>query len=129
MSRLAAPLLWIEAVIAFVFGLAFLVAPEAMFESATDAALGTPSAVIDVRATYAGMSIATAMLLAFFARRGPLRTGLMVSIVVWGSIAFARVIGFVFDGSANAIMLVNLALEVGAVLAGLLVLRSLDDGA
>ena len=128
MKRLAAPLLWAEAAIAFVFGLAFLVAPDTMFELATGGMLPTASATIDVRATYAGMGIATGVLLAYFASRGPVRTGLMASVVIWASIAFARVVGFIADGSPNAVMYLNLGLELSAVFAGLIVLRAYAKG-
>ena len=117
--RLASMLVWIAGLVFVLYGMAFALAPVEMAAWATGDAPDTPSAVIDMRATYGGMSIALgATILLLGLRASTLSLALLIIAIVLLAMAVTRLIGMVVDGTPNATMIIYLVLEiVGAVLA------------
>jgi uncharacterized protein YneF (UPF0154 family) len=106
-------LLWITAALFVGFGVGFVVAPRKLAKFITGGSPSTPSAIIDMRATYGGVALGLGLFLGLCATR-PLwvRPGLIASLLVVASIGAARVVGLVVDGHPNAFMLLLLATEV-----------------
>ncbi len=119
-------ILRLNAAVFALYGLCFLLAPVWMSQWLTGAAPGTPSGLIDMRATYGGMSLAFGLVLLLLASRQDLANiGLGAVLVMMLGMAGGRVLGMVLDGAANALMYGYLVLELGmAALAGLLILRA-----
>ena len=111
-------IVYLNAVVFALYGLVFIFVPEFMASFVTDGRPSTASGVIDMRATYGGMSLAVGLLLFHFAGRTEhVAVGLILVVVMMLCMAGGRVVGIVLDGSANTLMFVYLALEV--VVAGL----------
>lgn len=111
-------IVYLNAVVFALYGLVFIFVPELMASFVTDGSPSTASGVIDMRATYGGMSLAVGLLLFHFAGRTELvAVGLLLVVVTMLCMAVGRVVGIVLDGSANTLMFVYLALEL--VVAGL----------
>ena len=111
---LATPILWLNAGVFFLYGVAFALFPAEMAEFVTGGSPSTASGLIDLRSTYGGMSMGIGALFAFAARDASLhRIGLRGVLAVMLGMGGARAIGIVVDGNPNAWMFVYLALEVG----------------
>ncbi len=102
------------------YGLAFIFFPEPLSQFVTDTVPDSASGLIDMRATYGGMSLAVgALLFLLAARQDSLRQGLLGVILIMLGMASGRIYGMVVDGSANQIMYVYLGLELAvAAVAG-----------
>lgn len=110
----------LTAMVFIAYGAGFVVVPEPLSQWVTGSTPLTPSALIDMRATYGGMSIAVGLFLIFMSRHD-LRLGLMGVVVVMLCMALARASGILIDGAANPFMYVYLVLEVAvALVAGVL---------
>ncbi len=106
-------LLWVNSVLFLVFGGCFIATPEFFATVITGSTPGTPSAFIDMRATYGGMGLGVGLLFGFCARQSStVRVGLIAALLVLGSTAAARLVGFIADGSANVFMLLLLGAEL-----------------
>lgn len=126
--KLAVVMLWIVCVSFVGFGLVFALAPEQAAELVTDAAPSTPSGLTDMRATYGGVAFGLGVFAGLCARRRDwVRVGLVVSLLVVASLATARTIGIIVDGSPNGFMFVNLGLEVGSAVLLIVALRGIPD--
>ena len=111
--RFANTLLKINAALFAVFGLGFIFTPVFFAQFLTGATPGTTSALIDMRATYGGISFGLALFWAYCARRtDTTATGVLSALLVLTVVAIARVIGLLIDGTPHAIMFVLLAAEV-----------------
>lgn len=111
--RFPTGLLWVNGVLFIVFGVCFAAAPAFFAEALTGAAPGTPSALIDMRATYGGTAIGAGLFFGFCAcQPGSVRLGLLASLFLLGGIAGARIVGFVVDGSPNLFMPLLLGAEL-----------------
>lgn len=96
-----------------IYGCLFAILPAMFASLVTDGIPSTPSAMIDMRATYGGMSIAVGVLLAMFAmKREDIRTGVVMLSLLMTCMASTRVIGILLDGEANILMFVYLFLEL-----------------
>lgn len=117
--------LMLNALVFGLYGVAFVISPETLSLFVTGSAPTTPSGMIDMRATYGGMSLAIGALLLFFSSRDDMtRVGLATVMTIMLGMAFGRLIGIVLDGGANAIMYVYLFLEIAmALLAVVLIQR------
>jgi len=103
----------ITAAVFALYGIAFLLAPERAAWLVTEAVPGSASAVIDVRATYGGMSVAVgALLFALAADPGLVRKGLLGVILLMAGMAAGRICGIALDGPANRVMWAYLVLEI-----------------
>jgi hypothetical protein len=61
---MASTLIWLNAGIFVIYGLAFIVAPKAVAIFFTGGSPSTPAAMTDFRATYGGMTVVVGLLLA-----------------------------------------------------------------
>ena len=104
----------------FIYGAAFLLF-SILMTSLLGCKLSVSSAVIDVRATYGGSILGTAVFFALCALRDELlRAGLMAQAAVLGGFIFGRVVGIVVDREPNLFIVILLVGEItGLALAAL----------
>lgn len=120
-------LLWTNSVLFILFGAAFVAAPEFFAVYLTGSAPGTPSALIDMRATYGGTALGIGFFFGFCARRpATVQIGLIASVWVLASIAAARLVGSVLDGSPNRFMSLFLAAEMLFVVLGAIAIKGFE---
>ncbi len=113
----------ITAAVFAIFGLAFIALPELLSQTITGAVPTTTSGLIDMRATYGGMSLAVGLLL-FLLSRSDVRLGLVAVLLLMLSMAGGRTYGILADGAPNIMMVLFLALELAvATVAGVLLAR------
>ena len=99
------------------FGVACVIAPAQVLEAATGATMQHPVGLIDLRATYGGMSLGVAVILFVLASsRATLRAGLWGVMAVMLGMAGGRVVGIILSPESNWVMSIYLALEVVAAL-------------
>lgn len=113
-----------------VYGLIFAIHPASLSDMVTGSAPSTTSGLIDMRATYGGMSAAVGILMLLLAKnQSTLRLGLLSVILVLLGMALARTIGIVVDGAPNNLMYVYLVAEIVPSLIALkLYLRKPEEG-
>ncbi|HYZ90785.1 MAG TPA: DUF4345 domain-containing protein [Actinomycetota bacterium] len=110
-------LLHIVAVLFAGFGVGFAAVPEQLSELLFDAAPGSSSATIDMRATYGGVAVGLAAFVWLCSeRRDWVRPGLLVTTLVLAALALTRLIGIVADGSPNGFVIAFLVLEIAGAL-------------
>lgn len=111
------------------YGVLFILFPVALFEFATDSVLTGNTAVIDVRATYGGMSLAAGIILFLLSQSTEtIRLGLLSVLLLMSGMAFGRIVGIVVDQQANTIMYIYLALElIAASLAAFLLMTNKNN--
>lgn len=98
------------------YGVAFVGWPNTMLHWITGGAVDTQSGVIDLRATYGGMSLAVGVLLWWLAQSDSLHLlGLKFIRLLMLMMAFGRLIGLIVDGNPNWVMWLYLSLEIIAV--------------
>lgn len=108
-----AVILWLNAAVFTLYGVAFALDPEAMSQLVTGAAPSAGPALTDMRATYGGMSIGLGVLFALAARSSAgQRLGLAGVLAVMLGMATTRALGIVFDGDPNGAMFAYLAVEI-----------------
>ena len=96
-----------------VYGVGFALSPQSMSMAVTDGVPETESALIDMRSTYGGLSIAVGVLLWILARNQGLQTlGLRAVAMIMGAMAATRTIGILAEGSPNGVMWILLATEL-----------------
>ncbi len=106
----------LNAVFFGLYGLVFIFIPETMLYWVTGSSLNTPSAIIDVRATYGGMSLAVALLLYYFSIKDLYqKLGLIFVILIMGNMALGRSLGILIDGDANPIIWLYLIGELATL--------------
>lgn len=110
------------------YGCAFALFPAGLSMFVTGAVPDTSSGMIDMRATYGGMSIAVgAMLFLLAGKQRTLRFGLLSVALVLLGMAVTRVVGIVLDGNPNTLMFVYLVAEIVPSIIALLLYRGMDD--
>lgn len=108
-----------------IYGLIFVFFPVDGLLFVVDGSISTSSGVIDIRATYGGMSVGIGIILYLLATtHGTLRIGLLSVCLLMLGMAAGRIIGMVLDGSPNIYMYIYLALELIASSLAVLCLRS-----
>lgn len=106
-------LIQLTAVFFLVYGLLFALFPGSLSSVVTGGVPTTTSGLIDMRATYGGMSVAVGCLMLLLANnRSTLRLGLLSVIMVLLGMASARTLGIVADGAPNNLMYAYLVAEV-----------------
>lgn len=121
-------LLWLNSAFFVVYGLAFVFAPEALGRLVTDGAPATPSGMIDMRATYGGMTVAVGVIFGLCAKAPETQPlGLLGVAAVMLFMAAGRTFGIVYDGSPNAMMFVYLAVEIVVMALALVAMRGTAD--
>jgi len=117
----------VNSVVFLFYGLGFILFPEILSLYVTDTAPTTKSGLIDMRATYGGMSIGFAILLGVISRNIKLfPIGIKAVILIVGGMALGRIIGMIQDGSPNRLMYIYLALEIIVAIIGLVLLSKSD---
>ena len=95
------------------YGFAFSIFPVEMSFFVTDGSPGTPSGIIDLRASYGGMSVATGLILLICAcKPGFLIPGLSIIAILLSAMAGTRLLGMLLDGAPNRIMYLYLVAEI-----------------
>lgn len=118
--------IWLNAILFVLYGLAFMFAPQYLSMLITDAVPASSSALIDMRATYGGISLGFGLLLAYATRKvQTLEFGTWGIILVVGGMAIGRLLGIILDGSPNTTMYVYLALEIIVVVLAFVLLPNL----
>ncbi|WP_022951215.1 DUF4345 family protein [Leucothrix mucor] len=112
----------LSAAVFFIYGVGFTVAPTHFSQLVTGSVPSSGSGLIDMRATYGGMSIATGILL-YILSRSEVRLGLIGVVIFLSSMALTRAYGMVVDGEANTYMYVYLALEVVVAVVAAILLK------
>lgn len=120
----ARTLVWINCALFIAFGLGFTFAPALLASVVSGAEPATPSAVIDMRATYGGMALGLATLFWLCARdEQGVSIGIRGVLGVMVFLALSRLLGIVIDGSPNAFMVLLLAAEVVMAVLAVVALR------
>jgi len=113
----------LNALVFLLYGIGFLVLPETLSRFVADTAPQTVSGIVDMRATYGGMSVAVgALLLVLAFRPETVRTGLLGVLLLMLCMAGGRILGMLLEGAGNPVMWIYLALELvmAAVALGLM---------
>lgn len=126
--RFATNVLRVTAVLFVAFGICFIAAPASFANALTGSEPWTPSALIDMRATYGGMGLGIGLLFWYLARqRETVIVGLVGVMLVLGAIALSRVIGMIADGSPNVFMQAMLGAEILFVALSAAALKRITD--
>ncbi len=126
--KFATNLLRINSALFVVFGVCFIAAPGVFAAALTGAEPATPSALIDMRATYGGLGLGVGLMFWFLARqRETLYAGLVGTFLILAATVMARVIGFYADGSPNLFMLLLLGAEILFLLLSATALKRITD--
>ncbi len=124
MVRIQTLIVRLGAVIFGVYGLAFVLAPEMMAQFVTGAAPKLSSPLIDMRATYGGMSVGVGALLYLLSiHPNTLRQGLLGVLLLMLGMGGARAYGILVDGSPNLMMYVFLAVELATAVIAVAALK------
>lgn len=106
-------LIWLTAGFFLAYGILFTIFPDLFADLVTGSIPTTESGLIDMRATYGGMSIAVALLMFLLAKNeNTLPLGLVSIIIVLLGMAAARTLGIIIDGNPNTLMYVYLVAEI-----------------
>jgi hypothetical protein len=97
-------------------GIMFLTSPD-YWASSLDIYLPTPTAVIDLQATYGGCMIAISLFFVY-CLKSPLliNIGLILQAITLGGFAFGRTFGIAVNGTPKPIMFYLLSAEIVGVL-------------
>lgn len=119
-------LVTLTAIFFLVYGILFALFPSLFASYVTNTVPLTTSGLIDMRATYGGMSIAVGILmLALADNTKTLDLGLLSVAVVLLCMATTRMLGIVVDGEPNTLMLVYLAAEIVPSIAAMVLYQRL----
>lgn len=103
----------INAIIFLVYGILYFIMPTDMSAYVTKSIPTTASALIDMRATYGGMSIATGLVIGLLGLRNEtLHSAVWILMIFMISMASGRMIGIIYEAEANDKMYVYLISEV-----------------
>jgi hypothetical protein len=109
---------WLAGAFFVLYGLAFAIRPYDMAYLTTALEPNTVSGLVDIRATYGGMTIAVGIIIIYLDQYVSAQHSLLVVWVVLLCMAVTRTMGFMFDGQTNALMYLYFAAEIfGAALA------------
>jgi len=106
-------LIVVTALIFLVYGALFVLFPIKLLDLVASGAVTSASGVIDMRATYGGMSVAVGFILLLLAKSAEtIKVGLISIFLLMVCMATGRVVGICVDQNANFMMYVYLLLEV-----------------
>ena len=126
MERWILLLLWFSAIVFALIGVYFLAAPERAAAS-LGIALNDATARTDVRATYGGMVLGTALFFGWCAlATARYQAGLVCLVLIYGGLALGRGLAIAVGQRPATMMWVFLLIEVVVALASVGLLRSLD---
>ncbi|WP_299496669.1 DUF4345 domain-containing protein [uncultured Shewanella sp.] len=116
-------LIWINSIFFILYGLGFIFFPDTLFSFITDSQLTSASALIDIRATFGGMSLGLGLVLALFTLEpSNYRLGLWAILVIMLGMACSRSLGLLQENSANNMMFIYLVCETIVALLALIAL-------
>lgn len=106
-------ILGLNALMFIVFGLGFIFAPAAVTPMFLGVAAPDGDLLVDMRATYGGLSLAVGLYMAFCTLCRPhLYLGLMLSLLIYGALLVARGIAILAEASVGQAMYQSLVLEL-----------------
>ena len=109
----------INSIVFLLYGIGFMFFTETLSLYVIDTVPNTKSGLIDMRATYTGMSIGFALLLYLTSQDSKIFVlGVKSIILIVGGMALGRFTGIIKEGSPNTLMYIYLLLEVLVVLIG-----------
>ena len=109
----------INSIVFLLYGIGFMFFTETLSLYVIDTVPNTKSDLIDMRATYGGMSIGFALLLYLTSQDSKIFVlGVKSIILIVGGMALGRFTGIIKEGSPNTLMYIYLLLEVLVVLIG-----------
>ena len=109
----------INSIVFLLYGIGFMFFTETLSLYVIDTVPNTKSGLIDMRATYGGMSIGFALLLYLTSQDSKIFVlGVKSIILIVGGMALGRFTGIIKEGSPNTLMYIYLLLEVLVVLIG-----------
>lgn len=111
------------------YGLAFSLIPESMAIIVTGSQPEGASAIVDLRATYGGMTIAVGLTLFYLNSIRQVRACLVIVIIVLLCMAITRTIGLLVEGSGNFSMFLYLVLEIAGSALAVFALRISESDA
>lgn len=121
-------LIWFTAAIFLAYGFLFALYPSSFSNIVTGSMPATTSGLIDMRATYGGMSIAVGLLMFLLgANERTIKLGLLSVFVVLLGMAITRVFGIIVDGSPNKLMYIYLLAEVVPATIAIVLYRNTKD--
>lgn len=109
---MAKVLAWLTGLFFVLYGGAFTLFPLEMATMITGDHPSNSTGLIDLRATYGGMSVAVGVAIILVVRAEMMSLALLLTGVVLLAMACGRVLGMVIDGEPNALMYIYLAAEV-----------------
>lgn len=96
-----------------VFGLGFTITPETFAQLFIGSSIANGDLIIDMRATYGGISLALGCFTAWCAvDRKRTEQGLTLAFLVSLGLALSRVIGIIANGDAGSLMYFSITIEV-----------------
>jgi len=106
----------------FLYGLLFVAFPQEALYFLVQSKMDSNSGIIDLRATYGGMSMSVGLVLYILVKQdNTLYIGLLAVFLLMSGMALGRLVGMVVDGNPNYVMYIYLVLELSVcVIAGLL---------
>lgn len=106
-------LVWATGIVFILYGVAFMFIPAEMAVFVTGDRPRTASGIIDLRATYGGMSVAVGViLLLLLSRPENLHLALICIAIVLLAMAVGRMSGMFKDGNPNIVMYLYLTVEI-----------------
>jgi hypothetical protein len=112
----------LTSVIFFFYGLLFVAFPQEALYFLVQSKMDSSSGIIDLRATYGGMSMSIGLVLYILAKQdNTLYIGLLAVLLLMSGMALGRLVGMTVDGNPNYVMYIYLVLELFVcVISGLL---------
>ncbi len=118
----------LTAFIFLIYGALFVLFPIQLLELVANGAVTSASGVIDMRATYGGMSVAVGIILLLLAKsEETIKVGLMSVFLLMACMAISRMVGIFVDQNPNVMMYVYLALEIIIAVLSALLLKTKPD--
>lgn len=111
--KLSKALILVNAIVYLIYGVAFIFSPASMFQTITDGLPSTTSGMVDLRATYGGISTGYGLFLFYTLKRSEyVKLALLSIALIVAGMAVGRMTGIVLDGGANANMILYFWLEI-----------------
>ena len=112
------------AIVFFVYGVLFALMPVTFMQLVAKVEIEQASAIIDISATYGGMSIGVGIILWLLAKKAEtLLIGLQSTFALMCGMAGVRLFAIIATQEGNNTMYVYLALEVAAALAAFILIK------
>ncbi len=125
--KLAKVSIIITAIVYLIIGLMFLIAPVRFVEG-IDISLNSPTAIIDLQATYGGCMFALGIFFLYILKNLILiRVGLVLQILTLGGFAFGRILGILIHGVPKPIIFYLLVAEISGLALAVYCLSKIEE--